>query len=70
MCGGQRLRSEIVVLLAIKALALALIWYVFFSPVHRMRVDGKVTGERFGLTAPANVDAGAVVSRPTEKSDD
>jgi hypothetical protein len=48
----MRLRSEIVVVLALKAFALAVIWYVFFSPAHRMHVDGEVTGERFGLTAP------------------
>ncbi|HEY6927247.1 MAG TPA: hypothetical protein VI653_27470 [Steroidobacteraceae bacterium] len=65
-----RLRNEIAVLLAIKALALALIWYVFFSPVHRMHVDGEVTGKRFGLTAPAGVQAGTVVSRATEESHD
>ncbi len=66
----MRLGGEIAVLLAIKATALALIWYVFFSPAHRMHVDGEVTGERFGLTAPAKTDAGAVVSRTGEKSDD
>jgi len=65
-----RLRNEIAVLLALKAGALALIWYVFFSPVHRVHVDGQRTLERLGLTAPANVDAGAEVSRPTEKSHD
>ena len=52
----KRLRSEIVVLLAIKAVALALIWYLFFSPVHRMHVDGEVTGERFGLIAPPQTE--------------
>jgi len=65
-----RLRNEIAVLLAIKAVALALISYVFFSPVHRMHVDGEVTGKRFGLTAPASVEAGAVVSRATEEIQD
>ena len=66
----MRLRNEILVLLAIKSVALGIIWYAFFSPVHRMHVDGEVTGKRFGLTAPANAEAGAVVSRATENSHD
>ena len=53
----MRLRSEIALLLALKFVALTIIWHVFFSPAHRMHVDGEVTGERFGLT-------------PTEKTHD
>jgi len=53
----MKLRSEIAWLLVVKAVALTIIWYLFFSPSHRMHVDGEVTRERFGLT-------------PTEKTHD
>lgn len=66
----RRLHSEIMFLLGIKAVALVAIWYLFFSPAHRIQVDSEVTGERLGLTAPANAGAKAAVSRPTEKSHD
>ena len=56
--------------LVIKALALGLIWYLFFSPGHRVHVDGEVTGERFGLGAATNRDAAVPLSSPTEKSHD
>lgn len=68
--GLQGLRREIALLLAIKALALALIWYLFFSPAHRLPVDGDVTGQRFGLAASSNVQAGAAASRPMERTHD
>ncbi len=66
----RRLGHEIAILLAAKAVALTLIWYVFFSPDHQTHVDGEVTGERFGLSPPAKADAGVVVSRTGENSDD
>jgi len=66
----RRLRNEIMVALAFKVVALALIWFLFFSPAHRMHVDGEVATERFGLSAPASLGAGGGVSRPPEKNHD
>ncbi len=66
----MRLGGEIAALLAIKALALALIWYAFFSPAHQTHVDGAVTGERFGVAAAGTAATGAVVASTGEGSHD
>ncbi len=50
--GHPGLRRDIVLLLAIKAAVLILLWYLFFSPAHRMHVDGNTTGQHFSLSAP------------------
>lgn len=44
------LRRKIVLLLAFKLAALVALWLLFFSPAHRVPVDGSVISERL---APA-----------------
>jgi len=44
-----RLRREVAGLVAIKLLALALLWWLFFSPAHRTAVDVNGTSRRLGL---------------------
>lgn len=69
---GERWRRatgrEVGVLVALKLIALALLWWLFFSPAHRTPVDGAATGRQLGVEprAPLEKDARAVeeVSRP------
>ncbi|HUL47760.1 MAG TPA: hypothetical protein VLV25_11730 [Steroidobacteraceae bacterium] len=37
------------VLLAIKLAALALLWVLFFSPAHRIAVDGQAAGRQLAV---------------------
>jgi hypothetical protein len=46
----RRLRRELTGLLALKVAALALLWWLFFSPPHRITVDGETASRRFGVT--------------------
>ena len=48
----RRLRRELAGLIALKLVALALLWWLFFSPAHHTVVDADATGRRFGV-APA-----------------
>jgi hypothetical protein len=43
------LRRELTLLVALKVLALALLWWLFFSPTHRPRVDAHAASERLGV---------------------
>jgi hypothetical protein len=45
----RRLRRELTGLVALKIAALALLWWAFFSPAHRITVDGEAARERLGL---------------------
>lgn len=51
------LRRDVAVLLLLKALALALLWWLFFSPAHRAAADPVTTGRHMGLGAPAHAPA-------------
>ncbi len=42
---------ELTWLLALKFVALYLLWFLFFSPSHRSVVDSETTGWRFALRA-------------------
>lgn len=46
----RRLGGELAVLIALKFAALALIWWLFFSPAHRSAVDAESASQRFGVT--------------------
>ena len=46
----RRLSGELVVLVAIKFAALALLWWLFFSPAHRTNVDPEAASRRLGVT--------------------
>jgi len=46
----RRLSGELVVLVAIKLAALALLWWLFFSPTHRTDVDPEAASRRLGVT--------------------
>jgi hypothetical protein len=50
---GRRLSGELVVLVAIKFAALALLWWLFFSPPHRTAVDADAAGRRLGVPQAA-----------------
>jgi hypothetical protein len=51
------LRRDLVLLLLFKAIALAVLWWLFFSPAHRAAVDPAATGRHLGLEAPSRVPA-------------
>ena len=40
-------RLQVLWLLLAKLAALMLLWFLFFSPGHRQRVDGEATGSHF-----------------------
>jgi len=45
----RALRRELGWLLAVKFVALLLLWWLFFSPTHRPHVDGDVASRKFAL---------------------
>jgi type II secretory pathway component PulM len=45
------LRRELTWLLALKAAALILLWWLFFSPAHRTPVDAAAALRRLAVTA-------------------
>lgn len=48
----RRLRRELTGLLALKVAALALLWWLFFSPPHRITVDDEAASRRLGVAPP------------------
>jgi hypothetical protein len=46
------LRRDVSLLLLFKAIALALLWWLFFSPAHRAVVDPAATRRHLALEAP------------------
>jgi hypothetical protein len=46
-----RVGRELAWLLALKFVALFLLWFLFFSPSHRSAVNSETTRERFALDA-------------------
>jgi len=54
----RTLRRELAWLMTLKVAALALLWWLFFSPPHHSPVDGRAASRRFGMMPPA-------VSAPT-----
>jgi hypothetical protein len=64
----RTLRRELVWLMALKVAALALLWWVFFSPPHHSPVDGRAASRRFAVApsaviAPTSNPAGRESSR-------
>jgi hypothetical protein len=59
----RALRRELSVLLLLKLFALTLLWWLFFSPQHRVRVDARATQQHLGL-APADTTADAPRTTP------
>jgi hypothetical protein len=51
------LRRDVSLLLLFKAIALALLWWLFFSPAHRSPVDPAATGRHLALEAPSRAPA-------------
>jgi len=49
----RRLSRELTGLIALKLVALALLWWLFFSPAHRTTVDADAAGRRLGVTQAA-----------------
>jgi type II secretory pathway component PulM len=49
----HRLSRELVALIALKFAALALLWWLFFSPAHRTAVDADAAGRRIGVAGTA-----------------
>jgi len=45
----RSMRRELAWILVVKLLALLALWSLFFSPAHRIRVDGTATSCRFAL---------------------
>ena len=56
----RRLSREMAALIALKLVALALLWWLFFSPAHRTVVDADAAGRRLGVTeAAARIESAA-----------
>jgi len=55
----RRLSLELTGLIALKLVALALLWWLFFSPAHRTTVDADAAGRRLGMTQAAAPTAAA-----------
>ena len=55
----RRLSRELTGLIALKLVALALLWWLFFSPAHRTTVDADAAGRRLGMTQAAAPTAAA-----------
>ena len=49
----RRLGREVAGLVALKLVALALLWWLFFSPAHRTLVDADAAGRRRGVRQAA-----------------
>ena len=49
----RTLRRELAWLMTLKLAALALLWWLFFSPPHHSPVDGREASRRFAVTASA-----------------
>ena len=49
----RRLSREMAALIALKLAALALLWWLFFSPAHRPVVDADAAGRRLGVPQAA-----------------
>jgi hypothetical protein len=49
----RRLSREVAGLIALKLAALALLWWLFFSPAHRTPVDADAAGRRLGMPQAA-----------------
>jgi hypothetical protein len=49
----RRLSYEVAGLITLKLVALALLWWLFFSPAHRTTVDADVIGRRLGVPQAA-----------------
>jgi len=47
----RTLRRELTWLMTLKIAALALLWWLFFSPAHRSPVDGRAASRRFAVAA-------------------
>jgi len=47
------LSRELAGLIALKLVALALLWWLFFSPAHRTVVDADAAGRRLGVSQAA-----------------
>jgi len=47
-------------LMALKVAALVLLWWLFFSPAHRVVVDAQATAARMGVSSARTADPGRV----------
>jgi hypothetical protein len=47
------LRRDVALLLLFKTIALAVLWWLFFSPAHRAVIDPAATGRHLALESPA-----------------
>jgi len=62
----RALQRELAWLMTLKVAALALLWWLFFSPPHPSAVDGEAASRRFAVT-PSAVSAPA--SNPSGRED-
>ncbi len=49
----RALTRELAWLMTLKVAALALLWWLFFSPLHSEPVDGQAASRRFAVTPSA-----------------
>ena len=53
----RRLSRELAGIIALKLAALALLWWLFFSPAHRTVVDADAAGRQLGMAGePATIE--------------
>jgi type II secretory pathway component PulM len=67
----RRLSRELAGLIALKLVALVLLWWLFFSPAHRTVVDADAAGRRLGMAeaaagieSPARTESAAAAPVP------
>jgi len=62
----RRLSGELAVLIAVKFAALALLWWLFFSPPHRTPVDAESASHRLGVTEVRTIDLPRAAPPPAQ----
>jgi len=62
----RALRRELAWLMTLKVAALALLWWLFFSPPHHSAVDGEAASRRLAVTPSA---VSAPTSNPSGRED-
>jgi type II secretory pathway component PulM len=60
----RRLSREVAGLIALKLAALALLWWLFFSPAHRTLVDADAAGRRLGMPQAATLNEARTEAAP------
>jgi hypothetical protein len=66
----RSLQRELAALLMLKVAALALLWWLFFSPAHRITVDAEAAGRHLAATPVSRASARPAATLPQESRRD